>query len=173
VSSTVTSIKWDSRPLAYRYGLSALAGAAALMGRLAFITPGKPSVFNAENAPMSLIIALFSLASILLLFGRETHIDSTSGSMVQEWRLFDRLLMVRRRYRLSDFAEVAMKRQCFSNDGGRRTGDILLVGLRRASGKFVPVCYFNTPADSASLEAEQTAQSLVVATGLPRKATEL
>ena len=81
--------------------------------------------------------------------------------MIREGWLFGRFLVWRRRDRLGEFTGVALRRQRDSEGN-----DTVFVGLRRRSGRWVPIQYFHVGQGQPCYEAERIGRSFSEATGL-------
>jgi hypothetical protein len=114
-----------------------------------------------EWAPRIIALLIF-LVSLFLLVEQDTKVDRKAGVVIREGWLFGRFLVWRWRDRLDQFIGVGFRRQ-HDPDGGN---DTVFVGLRRRSGRLVPVQYFYAGPGQPCSEAERVGRSLLEATGL-------
>ena len=148
------SYTWHPQRKKWRYGFAVLAVALAVIVWLA--TRAEPEIW-----PPRLLASFFALVAVALLIEQDTHVDADSRAIIREGRLFGRFRVWRWRHHFSEFTEVAMSRT--KDPEG---GDMVLVGLRRQSGRLMAVRYFYTGTGEPNVEAERVARSLAEATGL-------
>ncbi len=108
-----------------------------------------------------IITLVVVLVSLFLLVEQDTEIDAQAGMVIREGRLFGRYLVWRWRDRLSDFTGVGFRRH-HDPEGD----DTMFVGLKRRSGRLMPIQYFFAGAGKPCYEAERVGRSLSELTGL-------
>jgi hypothetical protein len=96
----------------------------------------------------------FLLASALIFVERSTVVDVSSDSILREAKLFGRITLIRRRYPIAKFSEIALRRLV------EEDSDEIAVGFAEPSGKFRAVRYFKTGSGCSSAPAEEFALEL-------------
>ena len=152
ISLTVTTYTWHPQQRRWRYAFAFGAMALAVLVWLS-------TVVETELWPR-LLASAFALGAVALLIDQDTRVDTEAHCIVREGRLFGCFRVWLRRHSLSDFTGVAMQRQSDPE------GDTVFVGLRRRSGRFMAVRYFNAGTGEVSVEAERMARSLADSAGL-------
>jgi hypothetical protein len=104
----------------------------------------------------------FGVAAIGVFTTRMTEFDVALRVVVREVRL-GKVTIYRRRFPLSAFSAVALRRSPGPEDSGT---DIIAVGLERSSGRFLRVRSFTTDHGSACPAAGEFASLLSRQTGL-------
>jgi hypothetical protein len=116
-----------------------------------------------ESSWMTCVIAgSIVFISLFLFIEQQARIDVSAHRVVREGCLFGRNLVWRWRNQLKDFDGVG-----FQRSADPEGPDTVFVGLRRPSGRFMPVQYFHASLERRCYEANKAGEDLSEATGLP------